>query len=116
MRGRDAVQQVRASRTGGQNFVKWWRKDNDFVDFELIDEFLGHVKADEEIDGFELFDMERMWELLHTLNPDTLSRERRNGEEVIAWRWVDRDGNNRTTTYPFTPEAIMTLIDTEFFA
>lgn len=116
MRGNDAVEQVKALRTGEQSFVKWWRKDNDFVDFQLIDTFLDHVKADDVIDGFELLDMERMWDVLHNLNPDTLVRGRKNGEEIITWRWVDRDGNEKTTIYPFTPEALMTLIDTEFFA
>jgi hypothetical protein len=116
MKGNDAVQQVMAQRTGAHRFIKWWRKDNDFVDFELIDTFLGHVKADDAIDGFELLDMERMWDVLLSLNPDTLSRGRRNGEEIIRWTWLDRDGSEKTTIYPFTAEALMTLIDTEFFA
>ena len=98
MRGNDVIQQVMAQRTGVHRFIKWWRKDSDFVDFELIDIFLGHVKADDTIDGFELLDMEKMWDVLLSLNPGTLSRGRRNGERKGSdekGRRKKREGNDR---------------------
>ena len=116
MRGADVVAQVKAQRKSGHYFIKWWRKDSDIVDFELIDAFVDHVEPEDIIDGFELLDMESMWELLTRLNPDTLMRGMKDGEPVFQWAWVDKDGSKKTTSYPFTPEAIMELIETEFFA
>ncbi len=116
MRGRDVVNEVKRQQTENLCFIKWWSKEKDFVDFELTDTFVGQAHGDEVIDGFELLDMERMWQVFTGLNPDNLSREKRNGDEVIRWVWFDKDGTERVNYYPFTPEGLKKLIDTDFFA
>ncbi len=116
MTGRDAVERVGAERVGTHHFIKWWRRADDAVDYELIDRFAARVSPDEAIDGFELLDLEDMWETLLGFDPDKLVRVKRDGEEVIQWVWQDRDGVERISTYPFTPEGIMTLFDEELFA
>lgn len=116
MTGTEAVEQVRAQREERHCFVKWWRTHDDFVEFELIDPFLAGTGPSNIIDGFELFDLAGMWQLFLDLNPDRLSRVKRNGDELIEWRWQDSDGQDRLSSYPYTPAGLKALIDEEFFA
>lgn len=116
MTGREAVAQVQARRNEGDCFVKWWRTADDLVDFELIDPFLAKVANGETVDGFELLDLEAMWRLFTNLNPDQVTRETGNGEEVILWKWQDGAGNEKVTSFPFTPVGLKALIDNDFFA
>ena len=116
MTGREAVAQVQARRKDKDCFVKWWRTADDLVDFELIDPFLARVANGETVDGFELLDLEGMWQLFTNLNPDQVTRETVNGEEVILWKWEDGAGNEKVTSFPFTPDGLKALIDNDFFA
>ncbi len=116
MKGSAVVEQITGEKREGRQFIKWWRKADDVVDYELIDRFAAHLRPDEEIDGFELLDLEGMWEVLVSLDPDKLTRVRQSGKEVIQWMWRDPGGAERTSTYPFSPEGIMTLFDEELFA
>ena len=103
------------ARQPGHCFIKWWGNDEALVDFGLIDHFLEQCKTMDEIKGFELIDMEGMWRVLTELDPDPLSREEEGGREVIRWTWPDRQGKERVTTFPFTPEGVMELMENEFF-
>lgn len=116
MTGKDAVAQIATERGGAHQFIKWWRRADDVVDYDLIDRFVASARPDEVIDGFELLDLEGMWEVLLSLDPDKLMRVKRGGEEVIQWSWQGPGGAERTSTYPFSPEGIMTLFDEELFA
>ena len=68
-----------------------------------------------EVAGFELLDLEEMWRILCELDPDPLSRVNDGGREVIRWVWKDRGGKEHLTTFPFTPEGVMELMESEFF-
>ncbi len=116
MTGRAVIEQITGAMRERRQFIKWWRRADDAVDFELIDRFIANIRPDEEVDGFELLDMEGMWEVLLSLDPDKLVRVRQDGTEVIQWMWQDPGGVERTSTYPFSPEGIMTLFDEELFA
>ncbi len=116
MKGKAVVEQIAGDKRGGHQFIKWWRKADDVVDYELIDRFVARVRPDEEVDGFELLDLEGMWEVLLRLDPDKLARVRQGGEEVIQWVWQDPGGAERTSIYPFSPAGLMTLFDEELFS
>lgn len=116
MTGREAAAQVQARRKAGDCFVKWWRTADDLVDFELIDPFLAKVANGQEVDGFDLLDLEGMWRVFTDLNPDQVTREVRKGEEVILWKWRDSTGREKVSSYPFTPAGLKALIDNDFFA
>ncbi len=116
MTGSAVVEQIAGEKREGCQFVKWWRKADDVVDYELIDRFVARVGPNEEIDGFELLDLEGMWEVLLSLDPDKLARVRQGDEEIIQWAWQGPGGVERISTYPFSPEGIMTLFDEELFA
>jgi hypothetical protein len=116
MEGKAVVEQIAEVKNEGHQFIKWWRRADDVVDYEFIDRFIARVRPDEEIDGFELLDLEGMWEVLLSLDPDKLARVNRDGKEVIQWVWQDTGGAERSSTYPFSAEGIMTLFDEELFS
>lgn len=116
MTGTEAVAQVRSRRGKEDCFIKWWRNHDDFVEFELIDQFLGRVAADGIVDGFELYDLAGMWRLFLDLNPDQLALVTSEGTELIQWTWRDAEGRERLSSYPFTPLGLKSLMDEEFFA
>ena len=112
----EVIDRIAAQRREGQFFIKSWENGHSFVDFDLIDRFISKGGKDTAIEGFELLDMEQMWQILIDLDPDKLTRVKSGGSEVIEWVWRDSNGTEKTTVYPFTPEGIMTIIDDEFFA
>lgn len=112
----EVIDQIITKRTPGQYFIKAWENGHTFVDIDLIERYLNRPDKDSPIEGFELLDMEQMWQTLIDLDPDKLTRVKRLEGEVIEWTWKDSHGKERTTTYPFTPEGIMSIIDDEFFA
>ena len=56
MNGKQVVRAIEQNRKDSDQFIRWWRSENDFVDYELIDRFLETVKAEDEFAGFELLD------------------------------------------------------------
>jgi hypothetical protein len=112
----ELIDRIEAQRGEEQFFIKSWETGQTFVDYDLIDRFIRKQGHEEEIKGFELLDMEQMWQILIELDPDKLVRVKKGESEVIEWDWQDSDGSEKKTFYPFTPEGIMTIIDDEFFA
>ena len=43
MTGYELKQSLMNSDNDGRCFIKWWRKENDFADYSLIDQFLQHL-------------------------------------------------------------------------
>ncbi|RNC68152.1 MAG: hypothetical protein ED859_11330 [Desulfuromonadales bacterium] len=111
MTGRELEKQIQAEKQGDQHFVRWWRKENDFVDFELIDSFLANLKHDEEFAGFELLTMDQMWNALKEFDPEGVSRGTREGQEVIYWDQEKPDGTVKSRTCPYTPDSLISVFD-----
>lgn len=110
------IAQIVAQRKENHCFVKSWADGHKLVDFDLIDRFITSPGQEEAVEGFELLDIEQMWQILIDLDPDKLQRVKTADGEVIEWDWLDSSGAEKKTLYPFTPEGIMTIIDEEFFA
>lgn len=112
----EVIEQITARRKAEQFFIKTWETGQTFVDFDLIERFFSRQGHERPLEGFELLDMEQMWQALIKLDPDKLQRVKRGESEIIEWLWQDKDGVEKKTVYPFTPAGIMTIIDDEFFA
>jgi hypothetical protein len=112
----EVTEQITARRKENQFFIKSWETGQTFVDFDLIERFISRQGHERPLEGFELLDMEQMWNALIQLDPDKLQRVKRGENEIIEWLWQDKDGVEKKTVYPFDPEGIMTIIDDEFFA
>lgn len=112
----EVSEQIALKRRKEQCFIKSWETGHTFVDFDLIERFLAKGSGERAIEGFELLDLEQMWQALIELDPDKLVRVRSGDGEVIEWVWQDSRGSEKKNVYPFTPEGIMNIIDDEFFA
>ena len=113
MTGHELVRQLRNTQRGERCFIKWWRKENDFVDYELVDRFLEHLLPDHEFEGFELLTQEQMWQELKRREPRRVTLGKRHGEMVIRWQHEADDGRMVEDIYPYSPKAIMTIFDRE---
>ncbi|MBE9523422.1 MAG: hypothetical protein IME95_09535 [Proteobacteria bacterium] len=113
MKGSEILEQIKQQRTEDLNFIRWWRKENDFSDYELIDIFLENLNPHHEFEDFELLGMEQMWEILHRKNPKHLSLDKQWGKDVILWERPEKEGEEGHVVCPFTPESIMTIFDVE---
>jgi len=112
----EVIDQIARQRRAEHCFIKFWEAGHTFLDFDLIERFMSKRGEDAAIEGFELLDLEQMWQALIELDPDKLLRVKSGGGEVIEWDWKESDGTEKKSLYPFTPEGIMTIIDDEFFA
>ncbi|HEX9874134.1 MAG TPA: hypothetical protein VGA43_07210 [Deferrimonas sp.] len=109
MTGSDILRQVKENRNPRLCFIKWWRKEQDFLNFEEIDEFIQKARPDEEFEGYELLDMEQVWAFLRERELGNIHRETRtSGREVIVW---NRPGKSQEC--PFNPASLMTILNVE---
>lgn len=109
MTGKEIVEQVKAQRSAGQYFIKWWRKEEDWIDYDLIDRFLTNVKEDEMIDGFELVGIDDVWVQLQRICPGRVTKVKRAGEDVVLWERTD----GKKKECPFMPQSILEILDAE---
>lgn len=113
MTGYEVVKEIDSMGKGERCFIKWWRKENDFVDYELVDTFLANLMPDHEFSGFELLTVDQMWEELQRREPRRVTLGKSFGEKVIHWRQMTEDGTVRELVLPFEPKSIMTVFDGE---
>lgn len=116
MTRKEIVEKIAQQRSIEHCFIRSWKAGHTFIDFDLIDRFLRKFGQNETLEGFELLDIEQMWQTLIDLDPDKLLRVKSGEGEVIEWLWRDGDGREKKILYPFSPEGIMTIIDDDFFA
>lgn len=112
MRGREALKTIYENRNEKQLFVKWWRKENDFLDYDLVDRFMRNASDGEEIGGVELLTMDDMLAEVKrvTAGRVTLLHDS-HGDRV---QWVHRVKNELRTDYcAYNPAALMAIFDVE---
>ena len=108
MTAREINKQIEEQRTENQHFVKWWRKENDFLDYDLIDRFLENLSSSTELGGIELLTMDDMWSELQRFAG---TRVKKNGDQV-EWEHHGKTGTH-TQVCMYTPETIMAIFDVE---
>lgn len=109
MTGGEILKKIQAEKTANQCIIKTWRKEEDFIDFDLLERFEGVVKKDAEFEGFELIDMEQMWDHVHNLAGARLTRREKDGGEVAVWK---RAGG-KEHILPYTPKTLLEILDME---
>ena len=113
MRSDEIIQGIKQGQREGKAFIKWWRSENDFTDYELFDNFIQRANSGHEFAGYELLDVEQMWEVLKRWKPNGLKRNRTDKGEKIKWLKKGADGVLDLQTCPFTPKSIMFIFDYE---
>ena len=105
MKGREIISQVMMKHTADRPFIKFWRKENDFLDYDLVDRFIENVTPDEEIGGIELLTMDEMWNEVKKVAGKRVHLS----NQKLEW---DKNGANRRVC-PYTPEALLDIFNSE---
>ncbi len=112
MKGQEILRLIDARRRENSRFIRWWRKENDFVDYELLTDFLHRLQAGEEFAGFELLDTEQMWALLQKIAGARVRREHRTKGDYLVWS-RGRGRDRETLELVFSDESIMHVFNEE---
>ena len=112
MRGHDAVVTLNERRTDKHFFVKWWRKEEDFLDYDLIDRFVENTRGTEEIGGIDLLTMDDMWNEVRRVGGSRVTLLHGTGGDSVEWVHKGKSGI-RKNTCAFTPETLMQIFDIE---
>ena len=112
MKGPEIMKTLNERRTGDHRFVRWWRKENDFLDYDLIDRFLANSSASEEIGGIDLLTMDEMWDIVKKMGGNRVNLLHERKGDMLEWTHEGRTGFH-TDICAFTPEALMTIFDVE---
>jgi len=113
MRTNEIIRGIEEGQKAGKKFIKWWRIENDFTDYETFDSFIAHADSYHEIAGYQLLDIDEMWDVLKTWKPTGLKRVKTAKGEMIEWQKKAADGTLATETCPLTAKAIMYIFDSE---
>lgn len=105
-------EEINQKRQDDHAFIKWWRREHDFLNFELLERFLDH--DDEEdvkwLEGYELLTTDQMWQELKDRAGDRVERiKRTKAGDIISWQRKEKGEQ----TCPYSPESIMTIFDVE---
>lgn len=108
MRTSEIAKNIKELKTANTHFIGWWRKEEDFIDYDLIDRFLDNAQKNEDVGGYQLLTTEEMWQRLRQVCDDRVMKTQKAGDELLEWTV----GGERKTL-PFTPESIMDIFDAE---
>lgn len=111
MRRGDILNQLELGQEQGKEFIKWWRKEDDFVDFELIEQFV-NTEDTFDFENYELLDKSDMLNELKRWQPDELELVVSDDGEVIKWKHKSKDGQWKSFTCPFDAASVMSIFDT----
>ena len=112
MKGKEILKTLDERRTDNHCFVKWWRKENDFLDYDLVDRFINNTSSGVEIGGIDLLTMDDMWnEVKRVGGPRVKLVHDRSGDK-IEWVVKGKKGT-RTKVCKYTPQSLMTIFDIE---
>lgn len=106
MREGDIIKTLTEQGTGGSHVIAWWRKEEDWLEYELVDHFMANPVSHgtQEIEGFRLVSDEELWD---EAKRRCGSRLERNGEQI---RW-EHEGKSFTCHYG--PDSLLRVLDIE---
>lgn len=108
----EILKQIKKGRKESHHFVKWWRKEEDFLDYELIERFIENATSNREMAGFELLTMNDMWNEVKRIAAGRVTLLHSPAGESVEWVYEGKNGV-KTQVCAFTPETLMTIFDVE---
>ena len=94
-------------------FVRWWRRENDFVDYDLAERFRANLSDTEELGGVECVSHEELWQELQRLCGERLSVQHSSRSGTVI-SWARRDATGLTVTEPpYSDESLLEIFDAE---
>ncbi|HAD03328.1 MAG: hypothetical protein A2091_13390 [Desulfuromonadales bacterium GWD2_61_12] len=113
MRGLEILKELQNTALVNHPFVRWWRPENDFCDYDLVERFRSTLGSGEEFGGFELLTMQEMWDELKRITGERVSRYRKSQSgDMIEWRHLEVDGM-RVDVLPYSAETMIAIFDAE---
>jgi hypothetical protein len=109
MTGEEIAKRLMGRGSSDLLFIKWWRTEHDYLDFDLVETFLENIRPQEIIDGFDLLTTEQMWQKLLRVADGRVRKAVRDGDEIIIWE----KGPGNEIVCPFRPESIIEIFDVE---
>ncbi len=112
MRGAEIISALDKRRSDEHCFVKWWRKENDFLDYDLVDRFVDNAGLSEEIAGFDLLTLDEMWAEVKLVGGTRVNLvHEKNGDRIEWVRKVKSGLQSEVCIY--APETVMHIFDVE---
>lgn len=116
MQGYELVKKVETERREHPErvFIKWWRNEQDWIDFDLVSKFLESYHYSSDIGGFELIDMDEMWRTVQRRSSGKVEKVMAQGEWAVQWTPPKTaEGVERRPSYPYNPETLLQILDAE---
>jgi hypothetical protein len=112
MTGRELASILNEQRSDEHQFVKWWRKENDFLDYDLIDRFITSVSSNEEIGGANLLTMDEMWDELKRIGGTRVKLVHEKSGDKVEWVHPGKEGEHKEVCI-YSPETLLSIYDVE---
>jgi hypothetical protein len=112
MTAREINKLLEEQRNENHHFVKVWRKENDFLDYDLIDRFVENLSSSTELGGIDLLTMEDMWSELQRFAGSRVKKIHDASGDKVEWEHHGKTGTH-TQVCMYTPETIMAIFDVE---
>ena len=112
MRVQDIVKTLSGRESEKYCFVKCWKKEEDFLDFDLVGRFLENTKGTEEFGGIDLLTMDDMWNEVKRISGSRVTLLHDTNGDRVEWVHKGKTGL-RTNVCPFTPETLIEIFDVE---
>ena len=117
MQGYELVKKIEKERTEHPEnvFIKWWRKEEDWIDFDLVSRFLENLDYGSEFGGFDLIGLDEMWGAIEKRCEGRASKvQREDGQWVLHYtapKGVEVEES--LPEYPYSPESLLKILDME---
>ena len=112
MRGQEIIKSINEQISPDHCFVKWWRKENDFLDYDLLDRFMQNAATDEEIGGLQLLTLNDMWNEVMRVGGTRVKFIHDTAGDKIEWVHKGKYGVS-THVCAYTPETLLEIFDVE---
>jgi len=112
MKGTEIERALKATMSEKHCFVKWWRKENDFLDYDLIDRFLDNLSSGEEISGMDLLTMDDMWGEVKRVGGTRVKLVHEKSGDKVEWLHLGKKGLHKDVCV-YCPETLLTIYDVE---
>ena len=116
MQGHELIKKIEKERSAHPDriFIKWWRKEEDFIDFDLVTRFLENLNHASEISGFDLIDQDEMWKTVASRTKGLVVKVQPNGTWILLWtNQAGTETEITCTECPYTPDTLLKILDAE---
>jgi xanthine/CO dehydrogenase XdhC/CoxF family maturation factor len=103
---------LKAEISKNPRFIKWCRKENDFLDYDLIDRFMAKLSSNEEFEGVELLTMDEMWQEVQRICGTRVKLVLEKSGDKVEWEHPGKTGVHKEVCV-YCPETLLTIFDVE---